>query len=288
MVTLREIRQKLHSVENIQKITQAMELVAASRLRRSQTKTENARPYLQELKAILNQLLLASTDLDHPLIQDRGKNKIGVVVVAGDKGLCGGYNHSVFSTAEKFLKNHHTNQVELILVGQKTINHFTNKKWNVRQTLEDWGGKITFEGVKSLTYDLINAFLNKELDEIWIVYTNFQNLTTRKVVVEKFLNIDIPQPTEKNDVLDYIFEPTEQEIFAEILPRYCISKLQLVLNEAFTSELAARILAMRAATKNADEMIEDLTLIRNKVRQTGITRELIEITSGAEHLKALN
>lgn len=285
MPTLREIRNKLHSVENIKKITQAMEMVAASRLRRSQAKTEKARPYFYELKEILHYLLLASKELTHPLIQKRVVHKTGLIVVAADRGLCGSYNHNILTAATQFLKNYSPEQVELILIGQKTVNHFAGKKWKVHDRVVDWGDKMPFERVQALTQDLIRYFLAEGLDEIWLIYTHYHTIMTREVMVEKFLNIEFPPEKQEKNALNYIFEPNEQAIFEEILPRYCVAKLQLALNEAFTSELAARIVAMRGATKNAEDMIENLTLVRNKVRQASITNELIEITSGAANLK---
>lgn len=287
MATLREIRNKLHSVENIKKITQAMEMVAGARLRRVQTRTENARPYLQELKLILNNLLGSSDDLSHPLITPREVKRIGLVVIGGDKGLCGSYNNNVIAAANAFLKNRSLKDVDLYLVGQKVITPFDKKGWSIKKTLVNWGDNITMSLVQSLSSELQAAFLEGIVDEVWLIYTDFHNIMTYNVVVEKLLHIDIPAPEKADFSTNYIFQPSEQEIFAAILPRYCLCKLQLALNESFTSELAARILAMRAATKNADEMANELTLVRNKLRQTGITRELIEITSGAQASQSL-
>lgn len=283
MATLREIRNKLKSVENIKKITQAMEMVAASRFRRSQEKTEQARPYMDELRKILNNLLLSSSELAHPLLKPKEKkDKIGLVVIAGDRGLCGSYNNNIFTAADRFLKNHPPENVELILIGQKAATHFLQKKWKIRQSIIDGVGKMSFDRVKTLADDLIRYFLFEGLDEIWLLYTHFQTVMKRKTVLERLLNIEITQPEAGAASPNYTFEPNEQDIFSGIIPLYCTAKVQLVLNEAFTSELAARILAMRSATKNAEELIETLTLVRNKVRQTSITRELIEITSGGD------
>lgn len=288
MASLRDIRRKLHSVHNIQKITQAMEMVAASRLRRAQAKAELSRPYFLRLKEILHHLIAAAQDVTHPLIQPRAvKKKVGFVVIAGDRGLCGAYNQNVFSATEKQLKNYDPGQVELILVGRRTIEYFSGKKWNVNHKLADWGGKIAYQQVQEFTQRLIQQYLSGELDEIWMIYTEYLSISTRKIVIDKLLNIDFnDQKNEKRTLVSgTIFEPGVAEIFAEILPRYCITKIQSALNEAYASELAARIFSMRAATKNAEEMIIKLTLTRNKVRQTSITRELLEITACAESLK---
>lgn len=284
MATLRDLRRKIQSVGNIRKITEAMEMVAASRLRKAQTKVESSRPYALKLKEILGLLVTAADDLKNPLITPhREVKKTGVIIVAGDRGLCGSYNHNVFSASERFLKNYAPNQVELIPVGRKAVDYFQAKIWTLSAKLEDWGGKITYHQIEEFTQMIMNFYLNAQLDEVWLVYTHFINMGTREVRVEKFLNIDTS--TSNHFKNHYIFEPDAPTVFNEILPRYLITKIQSVLNDAYASELAARISSMRAATKNAEEMIQELTLIRNKVRQAGITRELIEITSGADSLR---
>lgn len=285
MATLREIRRQLHSVENIRKITQAMEMVAASRLRRAQAKAERSRPYFLKLKEMLESLVSVVTDFVHPLIEKREVKKTGFIVIAGDRGLCGSYNHAVFSAAEKQLERYSPETVELILVGRKAIDYFSGKKWRVNEKIPEWGGKITYQEVEAFTQHVVNRYLAAELDEVWLIYTHYITVATREIRVEKFLNIEPSQREEKTRPINYIFEPNPEEIFAEILPRYCVTKIQSALNEAYASELAARIFSMRAATKNAEEMIEKLRLTRNKIRQIGITRELIEITSGAENLR---
>jgi F-type H+-transporting ATPase subunit gamma len=285
MATLREIRRKIQSVDNIQKITQAMELVAASRFRKAQIKVESTRPYAAKLKEFFDRLLSVATDLQDPLISPRKVKKTGLVIIAGDRGLCGAYNQNVFNAAEKFLRKYDPNQVELILIGRKAIDYFEGKKWAVAFKLGDWGGKITHPEINALTQTLIDFYLKEQLDEIWLAYTHFINMTVREIRLEKFLNLEIKTSSSGPINDNYIFEPDPLTIFAELLPRYCTLKIQSALNEAYVSELAARISSMRAATKNAEEMKEKLTLIRNKVRQASITKELIEITSGAESLR---
>lgn len=285
MATLREIRRKLHSVENIEKITQAMEMVAASRLRRAQAKAEMSCRYSLKLKEILYQLVSTPHDFIHPLIKERKIKKIGFVVIAGDRGLCGSYNHNVFSKAEKLLKNYSPEQVKLILIGRKTVDYFSGKQWKISDKMSEWGGKINYHQIEVFTQKLIDQYLTGELDEVWLIYTHYISISARQVMVEKLLRIENVNFKKEGVLPSYIFEPNASEVLAEILPRYCATKVQSALNEAYASELAARIFSMRAATKNAEEMIEELTLIRNKIRQTSITRELIEITSCVESLK---
>lgn len=287
MATLKEIRKKLHSVENVQKITQAMEMVARARLKTVQAKCTNARPYLEELKLILNNLMQASDDLSHPLITPRQVKRVGLLVISADKGLCGAYNNNILSQAKTFLAAYDPKNVDLFLVGQKVTQHFEKKEWPIQYKLTDWADKITFGVVEPLSKALMQAFLSGSFDEVWVIYTHFTSIMTRTVMQEKLLPLALPAVTKEACSTNYLFEPSEQEIFASILPRYCLSKLQLALFESLTSELAARIMAMRGATKNAEELAYSLTLERNKLRQAGITRELLEITSGAEASKSL-
>jgi F-type H+-transporting ATPase subunit gamma len=285
MATLRDIRKRIRSVENIKQITRAMEMVAAARLRKAQAKAEQAQPYASKMRQILENLATASSEFTHPLYQQREVKKTGLVVIAADRGLCGSYNTNIFQTADRFLKQAGQDKVELIAVGRKAVEYYRRRKWTIKKRVPEWGGKITFQQTKNLTHELVDWFISGELDEIWLAYTHFISIPSRKVVLEKFLKIEKPKTEGKQVITDYIFEPDPVEIYAEILPRYCVTKIQTVLAEAFASELAARMISMGAATQNAEEMIENLTLVRNKVRQAAITKEMLEITSGAEALK---
>lgn len=286
MASLRDIRKRLQSIQNIQQLTKAMEMVAASRLHHVQMKVKQSRPYVNKIKEILDQLSqVASTDYCHPLLEQREVKKVGVVVIAADMGLSGSYNKDVFSATDKFLKSYKQDQVELILVGRKAVEHYRRRSWPIRYELGEWGEKLTQQQVMTFANDLVSWFLIGELDEVWFVYTHYITMMSRKVVVEKFLNVSQQSKEASKSSGDYIFEPAPQEIYGALLLRYCLTKVQTTLNEAYASELAARIFAMKAATTNADDMIEKLTLVRNKVRQAGITKEMLEITSGAEGLK---
>lgn len=284
MASLRDIRRKIQSVTNIQKITKAMGLVAASRLNRAQAKAESARPYASKLKEILDRLISATDHMQHPLMVKRQEiKKIGLVIIAGDRGLCGAYNQSIYVAAEKFLQKYKQDQVELFPVGRKAVSHFKSRKWKIKSEIHDWGGKITYLQIENFSQILMDMFLSGQLDEVWIVYTHFISVVTRQIRIEKFLNIESTSTKEFKE--GYIFEPDAPRIFAQILPNYCITKMQSALYDAYAAELAARISSMRAAAKNAEEMIERLTVIRNKIRQSSITKELIEITTGAESLR---
>lgn len=278
MTTLRDIRRRLTSVENVKKITDAMERVAAARLKKAQAKAEQSRPFAKKLTEILQNL--SSGNIRHPLFEQRTVKKTGIVIISADRGLSGSYNATLLSKADEFLKNYKKSNAELILLGRKAIEHYKKSGWTTRYQKTDWGGKIKLAEIQELTDMLVQSFLKHELDEIWLIYTNYITIFNRKIVVEKFLNI--AKPESDNRSRNYIFEPNEDEILNEILPRYSLIKVQSAFHEAYASELSARIIAMRMASKNSTDMIQRLTLFRNKVRQASITKEMIEISSGAE------
>lgn len=284
MANLREIRNRLRAVGNIQQITKAMELVAASRLHKAQEKALGGVVYSKKLKEILSNLAFAGRN--HPFFIQGAVNKIAVIVITSDKGLCGSYNNSLLRAADKFLEGYPPNQPELFLFGRKGIDHYKNHKWKIRERITDWGGKITPQDIKKLALSLMHSFIFKEFDEVWIIYTHYINLFAREVIIQKMLNIEkIEQKEGPSTELDYIFEPNDEEIFDDLVPRYITNQLQTAIHQAYASELASRTMSMRQAYKNAEEMKERLTLYRNKVRQAGITREMAEIASGAEGLK---
>jgi F-type H+-transporting ATPase subunit gamma len=282
MASLREIRKRLNSVENIQQLTKAMEMVAASHLHHALVKRKQVVTYTAKLKEIVNQLALSLKDITHPLLEKKAAKKIGLIVIGSDMGLSGPYNKDIFSATRKFLKKYSLEQVELILIGRKALEHYANKEWTVRHKIPHMQGALTFLEMKQLTNELTGWFLSGQLDEIWCVYTHYINMFSRPILIEKLLSIEEPQSTEQVTTLDYILEPTPAEVYADVLQRYCTAKVQTFLYEAYASELASRVFAMKTATKNADDVIERLTLVRNKVRQAEITKEMLEITSGSE------
>ncbi len=276
MSTLRDIRRRLRSVENTKKITDAMERVAAAQLRRAQEKAEQSRPYILKMKEILDRLTLS--EHNNPLFEQRVVKKRALIVISADRGLSGSYNSNLLSAADNFLKKQVEN-TELFLFGRKAIEHYKRGHWTVVEEFMGWGGKISLSEVKQFSDKLIDLFLTHSLDEVWVIYTQYVTLMNRRVVLEKLLNI-APHASEDNSTwINYIFEPNPEEILESMLPLYLATHLQAAFDEAYAAELAARIIAMQVASKNSQEMINDLTLIRNKVRQEGITKEIIEIAT---------
>ncbi|HEV8052812.1 MAG TPA: ATP synthase F1 subunit gamma [Parachlamydiaceae bacterium] len=286
MSSLREIRKRLRSIQNIGQLTKAMEMVAASHLHQAQARIQQTLTYSTKIKEIVDSLTNNLTDFVHPLVEKKKQvKKIGVIVVAADMGLSGSYNKDVFSATDKFLRDHTKEQLELILIGRKAVEHYSRRDWTIRFKNPKMVEAKKNLAVKSLTSQLIHEYIKGDLDEVWLAHTQYISMFSKKVIIQKLLNIEISADNHKDSKLNYIFEPTPEIILGEILLRYVFAKVQASLDEAYASELAARVFAMKAATKNADDMIEKLTLIRNKVRQTEITKEMLEITAGAESAK---
>lgn len=283
MTSLRDIKKRLHSAANIQHITKAMEMVAAVRLRKSLNKLEAFRPYAEKMHDMLSELAQASSGAHHPLFEVRAEKKPAVLIITSDKGLCGAYNNNIFSAAEKLLRKPDYTNASLLLIGNKAIDHFKPRQSDVKFATKDLSSLIKPAEIEKISQFLTDGFLKKEWNEIVVVYTHFKNVLVREIKIEQFLPISIQEIDQSKNV-DYTFEPNADTIYAALLPRYCFTRLMSFLSDAYVSELGARVIAMKAATKNADEMIEKLTLIRNKVRQAGITKEMLEITAGAEGL----
>lgn len=278
MVALNNIRSRLKAVDNIKQITTSMEMVSSARLRKAQDRAKKAQFYVARMREILERLEASSIDYKHPLFEKREVKKMGVVVVASDRGLCGSYNSRIFSSVDKLLRP----GAELILLGRKAVQYYQGQQWPIRREWTGWSGKTNFLQIKEFTDSLLQDFLRGGLDAIWLVYTQFHHLMQRDVVVEQFLPIGKPRADKTHKPLNYIFEPDLPEVYEQILSRYCSTQIETMLDQAYASELAARIFAMKAASKNAEEMLEHLTLERNKVRQSNITRELLEITSSTQ------
>lgn len=282
MNSLRDIRRRLRSAENIKKITDAMERVAAARLRRAQEAAESTRPYAAKLKEMVEKLTSASEDT-HPLFEQREGDKRALIVVSADKGLSGPYNSNILAEADAFLKKYASGSIDLFLFGKKALDHYQNKSWPIASKHMGWGGKIILSEIEAFALTLVEGFLSKKYDEVWLLYTHYISVSHRDLVLSKFLPIEKPRESSAEERVNYIFEPKAEEIFAELLPHYCAMRIQESLFEAYASELAARIMAMQMASKNSEEMMETLTCIRNRVRQESITREMIEISSGIEN-----
>ena len=290
MPTLREVQKRIRSTINTRQITKAMEMVAAAKLRKAQMKIMQVRPYSEKLTTILSHLSeAASGELVHPFFEKREVKKRTLVLVTSDRGFCGSFNSNLIRLANKWLGDQNKEDVELILVGKKGIDFFKRRDWNIVETFMDWSGNLDYTKARNLVDLLTKRFLNGETDEISVIYTQFLSTARYKIVdvpylpVENLEEVQGEEDQQKSN-LDYIFEPSPEAIFTDIMPKYALTKMITALADSFASEHGTRMMAMGSATQNAGEMIDSLTLQYNKARQAAITKELLEIVSGAEAL----
>jgi F-type H+-transporting ATPase subunit gamma len=295
MATLRDIKRKIRSVISTRQITKAMEMVAAARLRKAQLRVAQVRPYYNKMDEALSSLVAASDTVAHPYFMKRPIKKQTLVLITSDRGLCGSFNANLIRRAQEWLEARDPEQVELVLIGRKGFDFFkaarpgiksTEKiKWPVAEKFYDWDDYLDIRAVRNVVDFLTRRFESGESDEIAIIYTKFISTAKYKVSEMTYLPIEQSSPTAHSTNKDYIFEPSPGEIFAELMPRYALTKLISVLAESITSEQGSRMIAMGGATSSAAEVINSLTLQYNKERQAAITKELLETVSGAEALK---
>lgn len=286
MASLRELRRRIKSVESTRQITKAMEMVAAAKLRRAQSKVESARPYGLKMQQMLESLAGAAASLHHPLFEERKVNSSLLVVITADRGLCGSYNSNIIRNAMRYLKETPTDSVKLGLVGKKGVDFFKKRPYPIAFKIAKTGGVADMQMVRNLAIDITKGFEMGSYDEVKLLYTQFISTTRYMLTLEKFLPIEKPESGGAEGMpSQYIFEPSAAAIFDSLVPRYCLTKILQALLESFASEHGSRMIAMNNATKNAGEMIDNLTLVRNKLRQSAITKELLDIVGGAEALK---
>jgi F-type H+-transporting ATPase subunit gamma len=281
MPNIRDIRRRIRSAKNIQQITRAMKFVSAARLRKAQDRVVAARPYARQMLAVLNSLAMRVPEKTHPLLAHRGDDRIELVVITADKGLCGAYNTNILRQALEFLVQHSDRTVELNVLGKKARDFFRRRPYSVRHEAINVLHTPEFGDAAAIAREIIEEFERGEIDQVLLVYNEFKSVVQQRVVVEPLLPIQRLDRPEGGSRIDYLYDEPPQHIFDRLLPRHVEAQMFRALLEASASEHGARMTAMDAATKNASEMIDNLTLYANKVRQAGITRELIEVVSGA-------
>jgi F-type H+-transporting ATPase subunit gamma len=283
MANVRDIRRRIRSAKNIQQITRAMKFVSAARLRKAQERIIAARPYAKQMVAVISSLATRVTEQAHPLLAKRGDDKIELLVITADRGLCGAYNTNIIRHALEFLNTHSNRQVELNILGKRGRDFFRRRPFPIRHEAINVLQKPNFADAAAVAKDLIDEFVKGEKDQVWIVYNEFKSVVSQKVVIEPLLPIERFEHPDDAARLEYVYDEPPQKIFTSLLPRYVEAQIFRALLEAAASEQGARMAAMEAATNNASEMIESLTLYANKVRQASITKELIEVVSGASN-----
>ena len=287
MPALVDIRRRIRSVKNTQQITKAMKMVSAAKLRRAQEAMFAARPYARKMMEVLNSLATRARPDAHPLLQEHGDDKVLLVVITADKGLCGGFNANIIRAAARFLEEQQhaepprERRLELDLVGRKGRDFFRRRRYRVRSEHIGLFQSLQFPAAQRIAQSLIKSYVEREVDRIHIVYNEFKTVIAQKVVVEQLLPIRKLEFDPREAPLDYLYEPSPGAIFDEILPKHVEIQVWRALLESAAAEHGARMAAMDAATNNAGEMIDRLTLYMNKVRQAAITKEIIEVVSGA-------
>ena len=282
MANLKDIRDRIKSVKSIQKVTKAMKMVAAAKMRRAQERMEESRPYSNSLAEVIQHLL---PDIDRdalPLLDVRDVKRKAYVVVSADRGLAGAFNTNLFKVAQKEIDSFGKENVDLFCIGKKARDHFKRREYNIINSHVDFWADMKFNSAITIGRSIIDHFTTGKVDEIHVVYNYFINVGQQEVKSEVLLPLIYE---EKNGVThDRLYEPSKKELVSSLIPRHLNVQMWKYLLESYASEQAARMLSMENATTNAQDMIKDLTLEFNKARQAAITTEMLEIVSGAEAL----
>jgi len=286
----RQLRRRMKSVQSTKKITRAMEMIAASRIIKAKDRVAAARPYAEQITEVLRQLAAAGVGLDHPLLKEREVQTVGYVVLAADRGLAGAYNTSVLRTADRALQadKKEGKDYSLSLSGRKAEGYFRYRGYRIDEANSGFTEKPSYEDARRVAAGMIERYSEGEVDQVQIVYTRFLSAGSQKVTNSRLL------PLEKDEIedlaaegpkADYEFEPSAEGILELLLPRYVESRVFAAMLDASASEHAARQRAMKSATDNAEDMIKSLGVQANKIRQAGITTEIMEVVGGAEALR---
>lgn len=281
---MRDIKRRIRSIQSTQKITKAMKMVAAAKLRKTQGKVLAARPYAAKLQEVITRLAEGYRDEEHPLLARRQEGAIAYVVFTGDRGLCGGYNANVIRFTESLIRESGEESV-IVVVGKKAREYFRRRKYKILREYVDLGDDPHYTQARELAKELVNLYLEGQIRELNLVYSRFYSAIRQQPLKETLLPIAGVEGEEKPKEIDYIYEPAPKELLHILLPRYLETLVYRALLEAKTSEHGARMTAMDSASDNASEMIRQLTITFNRARQAAITTEISEIVAGASALE---
>ena len=294
MANLLDIRRRIKSVKNTQQITKAMKMVSAAKLKRASDRVVNARPFANKMGDVLGELSgQTAEDFHHPLLDTRGDQRYLLVLVTADKGLCGAFNTNLLKAAQNFVKEHSDQSIDLLAIGRKGRDFFRRRRAEIVGEYVGLTGKgrVDFAEALEVAHDVIKRFTeDEELDKVFLIFNEFKSVLTQRTAVQQLLPISRAADSDATgaaaavEMKEYIYEQTPVEIFSRLLPRLVETQIFRALLESIASEQGARMTAMDAASKNAGELISSLTLNMNRVRQAAITREIIEIVSGAAAL----
>jgi F-type H+-transporting ATPase subunit gamma len=300
MATLLDFRRRIRSVKNTQQITRAMKFVAAARLRRAQEAALAARPYAVELARVLRSTMARIESPEHPLLAKRPENSILAIVLTGERGLAGAFNSNVLRKAQEFFRSHPGKKITTIPVGKKGRDSLRRAGFTFAAEYVNVLARVDFRTAREIANLVADLYVKEEIDSVYIIFSEFKSVMVPTLAVEKLLPVEAireddgdkaaqpdrekKKPGEAGETpIDYIYEQPEEQILAKLLPRYVETQILRAMLESSAAEHAARMTAMEAATNNANDVIEALTLHMNKVRQAAITKEIIEIVSGASY-----
>lgn len=283
MPSLKVLRKRISTVRSTQQITRAMKMVAAAKLRRAEEAVQRARPYAERMGSLVATLAAGEVGAAHPLLMPREERRLHVVLVTADRGLCGAYNASLIRRSESFLRERAELDYALTLVGRKGADYFRRRQAPIAEQLPGPLAAPPVETARSLSARLIQLVLGGEVDAVYLVYSRFRSILSQVPTVQRIIPAEIPEAGESPP--DFLYEPAAAAVLAALAPRYVTAEVGRALLEAAASEQGARMAAMDSATRNASELIDRLTLEMNRARQAAITKELMEIVSGAEALK---
>ena len=291
MANLKEVKGRIQSVVSTQQITKAMKMVAAAKLRRAQERITQMRPYSQKLSEIIQNVSGSqSEEIENPYAEVRAVEKVLIVVVSSDRGLCGAFNSSAFKYTRHLIDTQYSSQesdgnVHILPIGKKSFEFFKKRNYNVIGDYSHLMEKLDFDGARAAAEMIMSEFVKGEFDQVEIIYNEFKNVATQIVKNEQFLPIkDVSNEDAQESNIDYLYEPSQDFIFDELLPKSLKIQFYKTLLESNASEHGARMTAMDKATENADELLKDLRLTYNRTRQAAITKEILEIVGGAEAL----
>ena len=290
MATLRDIKRRIKGVQSTQKITKAMKMVAAAKLRRAQEAIINARPYAKRIYEVLSHLASEEDLANNPFLQKKEIKNVAIVIVTADRGLCGAFNSNIIKETSRLISEEYPeNNVRLYCIGRKSFEFFSKRDNNLIGKKTGIFSSLKYDVSLEIYNEIVNGFLNDSYQKVIIIYNEFKSIIQQKIVVEQFLPVSVSIPNDHNSInlknSNFIFEPNQKYIFDYLLPKHLKAQLWRILLESNAAELGAQMTAMDNATTNAKELIRTLQLKYNKERQAAITKEILEIVSGANALK---
>ena len=283
MANLKNLSERIKSVTSIQQVTKAMKMVAAAKVKKAQDKMEISRPYARNTQELICRILPQISSTDISLVEKRNVNNIGMIIVTSDRGFAGSFNSSVIRLAEKEIEKIGKDKVQLFCLGKKASEYFSKRDYNVKETFFDFWKDMSYDTASDISKTFISAFENQDIDEVLVIYNRFRTLASQDLIMEKVLPVDFSVDYNITNY-NYDYEPGQKEIVSTLIPKHINVQMWQQLLESYSSEEAARMIAMDNATENAKEIIKELKLEFNKARQAAITTEMLEIVGGAEAL----